>query len=187
MSFQIRVVRFAKCYVMTWIVLTCPRVAHTINTGFKCVGSMITHIRLFFVHKKQCTTKVSFFFFLVCVYGANVIVQSSLSIQLYSLVKSLKMLKILSTSWKKYSALRLYYVTIPSVVNVNINNLKQLDIHKLIMINTIILTMICPTKKRGGGGEEIKKIPPSSLEKHFYCLLWTEQWRKLWAAIFVAM
>ena len=157
MSFQIRVVRFAKCYVMTWIVLTwivltCPRVAHTINTGFKCVGSMITRIRLFFVHKKQCTTKVSFFFFGVCVYGANVIVQSSLSIQLYSLVKSLKMLKILSTSWKKYSALRLYYVTIPSVVNVNINNLKQLDIHKLIMINTIILTMICPTKKKRGGG-----------------------------------
>ena len=44
--------------------------------------------------------------------------------------------------------IRLYYVTIPSVVNVNVNNLKQLDIHKLIMINTIILTMICPKKER---------------------------------------
>ena len=128
-----------------------------------------------------------FFFFGVCVYGANVIVQSSLSIQLYSLVKSLKMLKILSTSWKKYSALRLYYVTIPSVVNVNINNLKQLDIHKLIMINTIILTMICPKKKKKRKKREIKKIPPSSLENHFYCLLWIEQWRKLWEVIFIAM
>ena len=117
--------------------------------------------------------KGEFFFFLVCVYGANVIVQSSLSIQLYSLVKSLKMLKILSTSWKKYSALRLYYVTIPSVVNVNINNLKQLDIHKLIMINTIILTMICPTKKRGGGGRDKKN---SSFVLRKTLLLLTLDW-----------
>lgn len=44
--------------------------------------------------------------------------------------------------------IHLYYVTIPSMINVNINNLKKLDIHKLIMKNIIILTMICPRKKR---------------------------------------
>ena len=84
------------------------------------------------------------------------------------------MLKILSTSWKKYSALRLYYVTIPSVVNVNINNLKQLDIHKLIMINTIILTMICPKKKKKRKKREIKKNSPFILRKPL--LLLTLDW-----------
>lgn len=52
--------------------------------------------------------------------------------------------------------IHLYYVTIPSMINVNINNFKKLDIHKLIMKNIIIFTMICPRKKRKK--KEIKKF-----------------------------